>query len=305
MDTYLIHQTLIPINRTPEPGEQVLFLFTSEELAHQPAIPGLDGILHHTPTARDAKVCKAEVRRDCLCGTVVTPRRTKGGGRIAFGYLLTSDRAVLCDDTGAVHSLIKRLAKEKRWPERGIGRFFYEFLELLVAKDLHHLEELEDQLASMEDQLLSGELDRFNAQMSDLRKEIISWMRYYTQLDDVASELQENENGYFSDNEQRLFHLLEKRVSRLQGESKLLREYCLQVWELFQTEIDIRQNRVMKILTVVTTIFLPLSLVAGWYGMNFSGMPELTWKYGYPAVIGVSILIVLISLWIMKKKKFW
>ena len=61
----------------------------------------------------------------------------------------------------------------------------------------------------------------------------------------------------------------------------------------------------MKILTIVTTIFLPLSLVAGWYGMNFVGMPELTWKYGYPAVIAVSAAIVLLSLWIMKKKKFW
>ena len=57
--------------------------------------------------------------------------------------------------------------------------------------------------------------------------------------------------------------------------------------------------------TVVTTIFLPLSLVAGWYGMNFRNMPELTWKYGYIAVIAFSILIVLICLLIMKKKKFW
>ena len=88
-------------------------------------------------------------------------------------------------------------------------------------------------------------------------------------------------------------------------EAQLLREYCLQVRELFQAEIDIRQNRIMKILTIVTTIFLPLSLVAGWYSMNFVGMPELGWKYGYPAVIIVSVLVVLISLWIMKKKKFW
>ena len=61
----------------------------------------------------------------------------------------------------------------------------------------------------------------------------------------------------------------------------------------------------MKILTIVTTIFLLLSLVAGWYGMNFVNMPELTWTYGYPAVIAVSVLVVLICLWIMKKKTFW
>ena len=45
--------------------------------------------------------------------------------------------------------------------------------------------------------------------------------------------------------------------------------------------------------------------MAGWYGMNFVGMPELHWKYGYPVVIGVSVLIVVLCLWICKKKKFW
>ena len=55
----------------------------------------------------------------------------------------------------------------------------------------------------------------------------------------------------------------------------------------------------------MTTVFLPLSLVVGWYGMNFINMPELTWKYGYPAIIVISALIVALCLWIMKKKKFW
>ena len=104
--------------------------------------------------------------------------------------------------------------------------------------------------------------------------------------------------------EHALLHTLEKRLMRLRDEAQLQREYCLQVRELFQAEVDIRQNRIMKILTIVTTLCLPLSLVAGWYGMNFSGMPELEWKYGYPAVIAVSVLIVGLSLWIMKKKKF-
>ena len=102
-----------------------------------------------------------------------------------------------------------------------------------------------------------------------------------------------------------LWRKLSRRLGRLRDDAQLLREYCLQVRELFQTEVDVRQNRIMKTLTVVTTLFLPLSLVAGWYGMNFAGMPELGWKYGYPAVIVVSVLIVILSLWIMKKKKFW
>ena len=63
--------------------------------------------------------------------------------------------------------------------------------------------------------------------------------------------------------------------------------------------------RIMQILTIVTTIFLPLTLLVGWYGMNFAGMPELHWKYGYPAIILVSVAVVVLSLWVCKKKKFW
>ena len=141
--------------------------------------------------------------------------------------------------------------------------------------------------------------------MTALRKEIIGWIRYYTQLDDMVCEFQENEDGLFSDGEVRMFHMAEKRIGRLNSEAQTLREYGLQLRELFQSEIDVRQNRVMKILTIVTTVFLPLTLVTGWYGMNFIHMPELEWEYGYPVVIAVSMLIVSVCLWIMKKKKFW
>ena len=153
--------------------------------------------------------------------------------------------------------------------------------------------------------VMMPELDGFSAPMTALRKETSAWFRYYSQLDDVACELRENENGFFSDGEQLLFRMLEDRVIRLREESQLLRESCTQVQSLFQAEIDIRQNRIMQILTIVTTIFLPLTLLVGWYGMNFSGMPELTWKYGYPVIVVVSIVIVGISLWVCKRKKFW
>nr|WP_325186331.1 CorA family divalent cation transporter [uncultured Oscillibacter sp.] len=124
----------------------------------------------------------------------------------------------------------------------------------------------------------------------------------------MVCEFQENKNGYFSDGELRMFHMAEKRIGRLNSEAQALREYGLQLRELLQAEIDICQNRIMKILTVVTSILLPLSLVTGRYGMNFVNFvnpPELAWKYGYPAVIAVSVLIVSACLWVMKKKKFW
>ena len=91
----------------------------------------------------------------------------------------------------------------------------------------------------------------------------------------------------------------------MKQEAQSLREYAMQVQDVYQSEISIHQNNVMKFLTVVTTIFLPLTLIAGWYGMNFYNMPELGWKYGYPVVSGISLVIVAICLWFFKKKKFF
>ncbi len=305
MYLYNIHAALEPLEGIPTLSGSVLVLLTSEELQQGVSIPGLEHILCHTPSARDARICKAESRHNCLCGTIVTPRYTKEHIPISFGYLLTEGLVVLCDDTGTSRSAVQHLRKDNPCRELGIGSFFYEFLEFLIVKDLHHLQGLEDHMNQLEDQILSGELEEFNSKMAALRKEMIRWIRYYTQLDDMVCEFQENENTIFSDSELKMFHMVEKRIGRLNNESQALREYSLQLRELFQAEIDIRQNRIMKILTVVTTIFLPLSLVAGWYGMNFTNMPELTWKYGYIAVIIASTLIVSLCLWIMKKKKFW
>ena len=214
MKWYAIGKTLTPLDRAPESGAAVVLL-NSDELAHETALPGLEAVLHHTPSARDAHVCKAEVRSNCLSGTLALPRGRRDGTRLCCGYLVTKDRVVLVDDGEMAEPYLKRIVKEKRLTENSVGRFLYDFFELLIARDLHRLEEIEDRATALEDRVLSGELEEFSTPMSELRKETMAWYRYYSQLDDVACELRENENGYFSDEECRLFRLFEERVIRL------------------------------------------------------------------------------------------
>ena len=95
------------------------------------------------------------------------------------------------------------------------------------------------------------------------------------------------------------------RVERLQNHVHLLRENVLQIRELYQSMQDARQNKIMVVITIVTTIFLPLTLITGWYGMNFVYMPELQWRYGYFAVIMISLIIVIAEIIYFKKKKFF
>ena len=78
----------------------------------------------------------------------------------------------------------------------------------------------------------------------------------------------------------------------------------MQLRDLYHTQLEAKQNRIMTLLPVVTTIFMPLTLIAGWYGMNFRYMPELDWRWSYPAVLVVSVLIVVFCLVLFKKKKW-
>lgn len=179
MEKYLVEQRMVEIKRIPEEKNAVLLLFTSKEIDKNLSAPELEESLCHMPAVKDVHVCKAEVRRECLYGTVVTPRYTQQEKRIAFSYLITENMRAICDDSGAVHSLVRHLLREKCNVNGSTGRTFYEILERLVSKNLHHLEKLEDQMVQMEDMALQGVSDNFNARLMSLYKEAIGWMKYY------------------------------------------------------------------------------------------------------------------------------
>ena len=94
------------------------------------------------------------------------------------------------------------------------------------------------------------------------------------------------------------------RVDRLEAAVAHLRECTTQIREAYQAQIDIEQNQIMKIFTVLTAVFMPLSLIVGWYGMNFQ-MPEYRWSFGYPLVILFSIVVCSVTAWIFKRKNWY
>ena len=93
-------------------------------------------------------------------------------------------------------------------------------------------------------------------------------------------------------------------MSRLHDLTTSLRDFSIQIRDLYQSQLDVKQNRIMALLTIISSIFMPLTLIAGWYGMNFKYMPELEYKAAYPVTIIISIGIVIVSLIFFKKKKW-
>ena len=166
------------------------------------------------------------------------------------------------------------------------------------------MEIFENELDQLEKSVLEAEDTDFLKKINVIRSDLRELRIHYEQLMDFSQELEENENGFFREDDLRYFHMFSNRMSRLYGIATSLRDYAMQLGDLYQSQIDLKQNRIMTILTVVTAIFMPLTLIVGWYGMNFIYMPELRSPLGYPAVIALSIVIVIACLVYFKKKKW-
>ena len=175
---------------------------------------------------------------------------------------------------------------------------------MIISGDLTILERYEDEISTIEDRILEGNLAGELERNNEIRGELLQLKMHYEQLIDLGQELSENENEFFLTDNLRFFELFTARVLRLQGIVSTLREYTGQVRELYQSELSVKQNRIMTVLTVVTTIIMPLTLITGWYGMNFKYMPELESPLAYPIVIGVVILIAISGILYFKKKKW-
>lgn len=262
-----------------------------------------DFSLHQNPGA--VFFCKLEHHASYLFCPFRIPVKKKEKRQYVFSLYIFAGKLVFVDEGEVVKETLEKFKKRGEGKQFSPDKFLAEFLMSFIEEDTLYVGELERTIADMEEMVLKKDTGNFTFQMLGLKKEISRFYCYYGQMINLGEALAEDGGDYFKEREVRGYQLFMEKCQRLQQEIQVLREYAMQVQDVYQAEIEIRQNSIMKLLTIVTTIFLPLSLIAGWYGMNFEHMPELEWIYSYPVVIGVSILIVAVSLYYFKKKKFF
>ena len=286
---YIIRGTLEEVEKigAADKDNQYVAVLTQEEWNR--SMEGFDMGIDFEPEIPEVFMTKVEVNYDSLTGTFSVPERDNISGEDKkFAFALDEKGIVFIDDSGAVSEIIDNIRRTKKWRLPSLERFIYDFLDQIVKDDLQILEQFESRLERMENELNEDDSEQSFNPVNEIRRDVRTLLIHYDQLMDLAQELEENENNFFTQDNLRYFKLFMNRVQRLHDIASSVRDYTIQIRDMYKAHLDIKQNRIMTVLTVVTTIFMPLTLIAGWYGMNFLYMPELAWKWSYLVVIIVS-----------------
>ena len=306
MKYYLIRDTVVPCEpeALPKDGKQkIIAVMNAEEWKTERERFQMG--IEFDPTVKDIRSTKAESNYASLTGTFRIPNRENLSARdLKFAFALDEKGMVFIDEHSTVEKMIDTIAEAKRWREPSIEHFLYDFLEQIISRDYPIIERYETELDRIEDKILAGETDDTLPRVNKIRTTVRRLLIHYEQLIDMVQELVENDNGFFEEDNLRYLHLFTNRMDRYHNTAEALRDHAIQVRDLYREQLEVRQNRTVTLLTVVTTIFMPLTLIVGWYGMNFTNMPELNSPFGYPLVIVLSVVIIVGMLILFKKKKW-
>ncbi|MBO5421335.1 MAG: magnesium transporter CorA [Clostridia bacterium] len=251
---------------------------------------------------------KTEICKDCIYGTlkIIEPDITNNYEN-KFAFFIKKHLFLIIEFSDSDHSIRKKFIESVNRlspDEFKTEKFISVFVDNLISSDNKFLEDIDLNINTIEDKIIrENRYKNFDEELLKYKRKLHRLRNYYEQLIDIGQTFIENENNIFDNDNLAYFEIFIQKSERLCSDVNLLRDNVTQLRELYQSNLDTKLNNTMKLFTVITAVFSPLTLIAGWYGMNFRYMPELNWKYGYVYVIVLSVLTVSICIYIFKKKK--
>lgn len=253
---------------------------------------------------KDFHFSKIETFSDFLYGYINIPEILLEPQSIVR-FIYTKSYIIFIDKNEFISEMFEKTMEANKGKITSSGSCLYYVLDFIMAKDLEKINALQQNLIQLELSIFNDNMNTLIRDITNYRSKTLNLHHYYVQVEGICGVLVDDTKDLFEDDTKQLFCILEKKVSLFCHESEQIWEYTSQIRDVYQQQLDVHQNLIMKFLTVVTTIFMPLTLITGWYGMNFETMPELHWRYGYPGLFVLGIMIVIILCVIFKKKKWW
>lgn len=212
-------------------------------------------------------------------------------------------------DTDYFKPILDRLTIEgSRIRRKSTDYLTYALIDAVVDHYFHIIEHLADGIEELEDELLQEPEDDLLKQIHKIRREIIYFRKSVWPLRDALNTAIRDESGFIGDDTKIYLRDVYDHMIQVIDNIENYRDMILGLHDMYMSQVSNRMNEVMKVLTIIATIFMPLTFIAGIYGMNFNpekspyNMPELEWYYGYPASLAVMAVIALIMVVYFKRK---
>ena len=194
--------------------------------------------------------------------------------------------------------------------EQGVDYLVYTIMDLIVDNAFPVLEQFGDRLETLEDTVAAKPGHRHNIEhIHSLRNDLLHLRRAFWPQRDIFAQLLRDGEGRFSEETRVYLRDLYDHGVQILDVVESYRDMVASLSDLYLSGLSLRLNDVMRTLTLISTIFMPLTFIAGVYGMNFDrsspfNMPELGWRYGYPVALAVMV-VVAIAMLIFFKRKRW
>lgn len=181
----------------------------------------------------------------------------------------------------------------------------YVLMDAIVDHYFTIIEALGDKIEDYEDCIFSGEVNKtINKDIQDLKREILKIRRAIFPLRDVINRIEKHEGTLILKKTKTFYRDIYDHLIQVSENIDIYREMIWSLMDMYMTTISNKLNEVMKVLTIMSSIFIPLTFIAGVYGMNFDNIPELHYKNAYFILWGVMIVLFLVMLYYFKRKKW-
>lgn len=181
----------------------------------------------------------------------------------------------------------------------------YTLIDAIVDHYFSVIEVLGDKIEDFETAIFAGEIeDDASRSIQDLKREILRVRRAIFPLREVINKIEKNENPLIQKKTITYFRDIYDHLIQVTENIDIYREMIWSLMDMYMTTISNKMNEVMKVLTIMASIFIPLTFIAGVYGMNFNYMPELQFKYGYFIIWAIMIVTFLGMIYYFKRKKW-
>jgi magnesium transporter len=196
------------------------------------------------------------------------------------------------------------ISKKGRIRKKGADYLAYALIDVIVDSYFLILERIGDQIEDLEEDLMDGPRQETMQAIHSLKRELLQFRKSVWPLQEMINKLEKGESEMFNESTQIYLKDVHDHTIHVIDTIEIFHDMLSGLLDLYISSVSNKMNEIMKVLTIIATIFIPLTFIAGVYGMNFKYMPILEWRYGYPMVLLV-MLIIGVGMIIYTRKREW